>query len=640
MGSLWGQIVAYHHYKDMPEGAVVEFSPNAPKQQAQYSDLPAGAIVESSPDAPAEQSWGAWALEQAGQAAIPVAASILIPGGPLVKAGVDVAAEGINQAMGITPRSLPNLALAAVPGPLLAGAGAAYRGVKSLAKRIPGGADVMAEEAYKKGQGILAKLMPGPSSAQIEKEILGETEIPLTQFTKQAETQHPSIEGMLPRPSDVTKGLTKEGGSLLMALAPPIPSENLYAVVKQFNPPVNVTPYQTMVQGLLEQRELSQPLTGKLESTRLDAVLDQALATMQGTPGPAATFQQVRASQRAINAALDGAEGVERGTLMQMKKALTESLESSPIAGEAGAALKAANAAARKEYAVADLADIVQGKAGHQFAGGEMVISGATPLKAWQEKIRTDPLFSGSFTPAEQTSIGAYLTNVAEAPGKTLTAPYGKVSKSMASIDEALSRATSPAERTHLEQLKAVLERDVSGGPGEAIGRMGQAKLREEAVGEVGGMLEKGKIAGGTPAYHGAIPLDALQKKLGDPTFGSRFSPGEKQELEGFFKEIASIPSLASAGETSAIRYAVRGSVGGGAGYLAGFSPAVSAMVALLAPEAIRAITTSKPGRAVFLKIIKQNKDPSTFKRILAIASRSALQAARAAGTDVTAGEE
>lgn len=90
----------------------------------------------------------------------------------LVKAGIDVAGEGINQATGLSPRSNWALAGAALPGPVVEGARAAYQGTRRfVGHHWPGAANLLKEEAEEKALKAAEPLYPPIPSKQLYGEV-------------------------------------------------------------------------------------------------------------------------------------------------------------------------------------------------------------------------------------------------------------------------------------------------------------------------------------------------------------------------------------------------------------------------------------------------------------------------------------
>ena len=365
--------MAYHHYSDMPEGAVVEFSPNAPKQQAQYSDLPAGAIVESSPDAPAEQSWGEYLGGVAKSAAIPVAAGLaasrFIPGvglvPTLVKAGIDVGAEGISQAMGLSEPSLLNLGLAAVPGPLVEGGRAVFqKGRQLLGHALPGASDILKGEAEKKALEAAKVLEPPVSSADLYRPL-------------DAASQGVAVE--FPKTLQEAK---KVGQELEHRLYPPTEARQFArrAETALQIPGTPGTPAQAVNTGLLDAqgRPITRTTPGTSGTPARGISVDDALRNISDLG------DDIRAAKRAGDNKL-------ASDLTQQRVVMGEDFDASGL----GAAHKAASRAFRQEQGAKEVNSIIENATKSEGGVDRMNIDRA--INAIEKEVRGDPFFKGSF---------------------------------------------------------------------------------------------------------------------------------------------------------------------------------------------------------------------------------------------------
>ncbi len=615
------------------------------------------------------------------KAAIPMVTAGM--GGPLVQAfGLPVkaamgAAEGyigekLNQLLGVTQESPVQTGMATGMGaagtlvPKVAQAG--LEGAKWALKKLPGSAEVLAEGTANRVGQYLNTLVPGKTKEALMGEVAPTTPISLEEYTPQSVAMNREVGGQLPTTVQRSQALTQESEQLLTSLTPKTSSDELYALANQFNPKLPTGQYKKVAQEILEEQDKGALLTpglasGKLRelasnilvnqeatparqiaSSLIDPATKQAfMRTVPGKPAPVASFQEARASLKILRNAAKDMTTPEQAGYVHLRSTLLKDMEEAAEQGAAGPArdaLRAANATARKEFALEDVADMLQGKSSQKLVGGKLEIGGVSPLKNLTDKIRTDELFKKSFQPHELQALEQYVMKVAGADKAPLSAPYEAVSGSMKALDRAMGETGDPVRLAQLKQYRAALERDVArtgkegaaGAPG-LINRAEIAGKREGAIGEVRGMVERGmhtKKGFDKPLLQGEAPLKAWTTKLfDDPTFVKNFNTDEQTKIVGYLTEVAKNPSFGMGGEANYLGRAVGGVVGGGIGQLVGLGPAGTSAGMVLGmglPEAVAVIMRSSVGRQMLGAAAKSGQKPSpgTIRRILQLVRASA----------------
>ncbi len=592
-------------------------------------------------------------------------------GGPLVQ-GAGIAAkaamgalegyggEKLNQLLGLTQESPTQTTLGAGLGAAGGALPGVVRGVLTsppvrwAARKLPGAAEVIGEGAAQQGDELLKALAPPQSKAQLMEEAgkLNPT-IPLGEYTPQSVAMSREVGGQLPTTVQRSQALTQESEQLLTSLQPKTSSDQLYALVNQFNPKLPTEQYKKVAHEILEEQDKGALLTPGVASGKLrelasrilanqeatparqvaSSILDPAgqaiMKTVPGKPAPVATFQEARASLKILRNAAKDMTTPEQAGYVHLRSTLLQDMEEAAKQGAAGPArdaLRAANATARKEFALEDVADILQGKASQKLVQGKLEIGGVSPLKNWQDKLRTDELFRNSFPPHELQAIDQYVTKVAGADKAPLRAPYASVSGSMQALDDAIGMTGDPVRLAQLKQFRGALERDVArtgqagvpGAPG-LIYKAEVAGKREGAIGDVRGMLERGthtKKGFNTPLLQGEAPLKAWTSKLQeDPSFARNFTPDEQAQVVGYLTQVAKNPAFGVGGEANYLGRAVGGVIGGGVGQLGGLGPAGATAGMVLGmglPEAVARIMRSSVGRHMLGAAAKSGKKPTT----------------------------
>jgi len=327
--------------------------------------------------------------EMAKSAAIPVAAGLtasrFIPGvglvPTLIKAGIDVAAEGVNQATGLSPRSNTALALAAVPGPLVEGARAAYQGARRFVGHgLPGAANVLKGEAEKKALDM-AKTLDPP--------------IPSKDLYQQLDAAGQSVEVKFPKTLVEAKRVGRE---LEHRLYPP-PEAKRFAQRAEdvFQTPGKPgTPAQTVATGLLDAQ--GRPIT----------------RTTPGTPGTPARGTSVEDALRNMSDVGDDIRAARRAgdnklasDLTRYRAVMGEDFDQSGL----GAAHKAASRAFRQEQGAKEVHSIIEDATKSEGGIDRMNIDKA--INAIDTMSRDDPFFKGSFDAGKLETIQERLRGLA-----------------------------------------------------------------------------------------------------------------------------------------------------------------------------------------------------------------------------------
>lgn len=281
-------------------------------------DLPF--LLPFSTQAPPPEAMAAVAPMVTGAAG--TAAGGAVGGLPGMMAG-SAAAEGVNQAVGLTPPSAENIAVAGAVPAMASGAGAAInRGAQWLAPKLPGAAAALHDIA--------------------------------------------------------AAGLERLKG----AFAPSASADDLYAVVNQFNPRVPLAQTAAAAKALLSREQVAaaglklpgvartaaaierQGASRTVETGLVDVQGKVITRTVRGTDEM--SFQDIRVNLRRIGDKVRetrASGGEEHGAWKKLYQSVMADLEAAATAGNpampAVAALKAANAAARREFVADEIADIL-----------------------------------------------------------------------------------------------------------------------------------------------------------------------------------------------------------------------------------------------------------------------------------------
>lgn len=349
---------------------------------------------------------GRFIVEEAPKAILPTAGGILgaAAGGAItsptvagVPAGIlagevagSVAGEKLNQMLGITEPSNVSLALAGAAGPagraLGGAAGAAYRG---LATRAPGAAAALAEIGESIANKIPAIIRPKVSSADLY---------------AQVERFNPTIDLTATRAA--AKSLAGKE-DVLAEIAPSLKS--------------------TLIKGTAESIESATAGSTKtVTSPILNAQGNPITTTVTTKPTGEASFQAVRAALKRVGEKINelkpvGGEGGGEGygAMKKLYAALQEDLEnaaaSGPMATQARAALKAANATFAKEKTADELADFITKSGLTTVKSGDEMITRVNPARI-ADFIRENTELFSKVPAGEMAEIKSTLTKLAKIP--------------------------------------------------------------------------------------------------------------------------------------------------------------------------------------------------------------------------------
>jgi hypothetical protein len=240
------------------------------------------------------------------QSALPIAGQLIgggLGGMPGAMAG-GFAGEAINQAVGITPRSNVQLGLAAAGEPAARALGALARPlVRGFTRSLPKAVETGQEVAREMGQEIPAIVRgAGPSA------------------------------------------------------------DDLYAQVRQYNPPINLAQTRDALKGVITEQMQSVRSARDPRLLRMAQDLTELIeANPQGVP-----FQQVDANLKRINARIAAPQaggGGEWGAYKSLRRALGQDLDTAAsgtgLQADAANALKAAQTQFKREVAANELSDSV-----------------------------------------------------------------------------------------------------------------------------------------------------------------------------------------------------------------------------------------------------------------------------------------
>jgi hypothetical protein len=240
-------------------------------------------------------------------------------------------------------------------------------------------------------------------------------------------------------------GVTTARG-LPALLRPKQSVDDLYAVVEGFNPriplPTLGATSRKLLKGEATVAEIAPALkspgitsvAGSIERTTaggvdevVSPVLDafgKEIRTLVETQGGDASFQAVRATLRRLGDRIDALRrtgGEELGAAKSLYKALQADLEaaasSDAVTAGARAALKAANAAARKDFAAGELAEAIEQVGVTTVKSGDTLLERVNPagLANWLRKPGSEE-FRKSLTAAELQQVDDVLKQLARVP--------------------------------------------------------------------------------------------------------------------------------------------------------------------------------------------------------------------------------
>jgi hypothetical protein len=204
----------------------------------------------------------------------------------------------------------------------------------------------------------------------------------------------------------------EQARALPTSLTPNVTSDVLYAAVAKENMPVKLPEVASEVGKLLGKEGI---LPRALQSPLIRDTAE-ALGTMadEGTD-----FQTLWLAQKRVRDALWSAKGEERHALAQLDGAIWRDIER--MAAEEGtplaSLLRAANKTYRKERAVDDLRDIIEGSITESVQGqGTGRLNAGAMLRKFDQKVRHDDLFAGAFSAEEQAQIRGLLKDLSTIP--------------------------------------------------------------------------------------------------------------------------------------------------------------------------------------------------------------------------------
>jgi hypothetical protein len=276
-----------------------------------------------------------------------------------------VAGEAFNQATGITEPSVTQLGMAAAAP--ITGRGVA----KGIEKAVP----------------AVAKRLPG-AAVEIQKE-----------------------------------GVT-QARAISTPYMPRVPSEKLYEQIERLNPRIDASGMQQAANELL-LTEVRVP--GSLQGP-VKKVAEDLIDLVQQHQGQV-PFQELRAIMRRVGQRTGVVQGLEatevRGAFKTLKGAIADDLDvaastSGKSAGRAAGLLKRANETYRKEQAVGELTDVIEGAVNK---GRSDLLESFNPAKALKE-IADNDFLRKSFTPKEIGEIQAALRGLKGLP--SLPPPSGE----------------------------------------------------------------------------------------------------------------------------------------------------------------------------------------------------------------------
>lgn len=223
----------------------------------------------------------------------------------------------------------------------------------------------------------------------------------------------------------------KQAQGLGESVKPTIPSDELYKVVRQHDPTIDLTPVREMAERIGQEQapraafgvDVPGGVAGVIEKTRRTLAPKDVLGEVLGesAESPTMRFQDVWTAMKGFNDKIgslkaQGGEGL--GEMLQMKKAFAQSLEKATEqgAGPAYQSLKEANRAFRQEIAADTVTDILR-KNFNPLEGRETYnLSAGKAIKALREATIKDPFLADSFPPGALDRITGALDAIRRLP--------------------------------------------------------------------------------------------------------------------------------------------------------------------------------------------------------------------------------
>lgn len=223
---------------------------------------------------------------------------------------------------------------------------------------------------------------------------------------------------------------TDELGRAVGKLKPATPSDQLYAIARQANPPIDQLPkFQAQVDDLLR----SEGMLGEFGQAEKAFVQELSAIKARLASGQPVPFEQVDLLRQSLGESLGELRrqgGKKLGAYKKLYASLSEDLETSANAGVGPAfeALKQANRAAKQEFGLDELQEIVaknlKTKEGTDLKPS---VAFAKVKDQIQAKLRDDKLFAQSLPKAEVEKIISFLDEARKLPlpPPPRTAPVG-----------------------------------------------------------------------------------------------------------------------------------------------------------------------------------------------------------------------
>jgi hypothetical protein len=233
------------------------------------------------------------------------------------------------------------------------------------------------------------------------------------------------IKGVAKRLPGVSYGMqelgTEEARAIAPSLRPKISSDTLYHRVAQENPPVDLHEVGQVANRMLDAQMKLAP------EQRSAPIVNAAQGWLDMATSPnGADFQSAWLAQKQLRQHIAGVGGLDEGARRQLDAAIMKDFEHTT--GPASAMLKAANKNYRKERALEDLVEMVEGNITGAVQGqGTPRINAGAIEKRFEKALREDDLFAGAFTKLEQEDIASTLTMISKYPalGASPGASYG-----------------------------------------------------------------------------------------------------------------------------------------------------------------------------------------------------------------------
>jgi hypothetical protein len=208
-------------------------------------------------------------------------------------------------------------------------------------------------------------------------------------------------------------------------MQPPRPAQELYAEVEKVNPPVMLSNFSKVAEGIAGREEALKKYG--VSNTGIESVASKLSESTAATPvlnlPKELPFHEVQAVRQRIGERIgelrqSGGEGL--GSYKQLFKSLSQELEAtaatgaqsanSPAAREAFAKLKEANAAQNREFALGELDDVFNATLGRALEGKEYTSSSfAQALNKIRNLRRDDELFAKGLGAENLNKIESHL---------------------------------------------------------------------------------------------------------------------------------------------------------------------------------------------------------------------------------------